>query len=397
MADDLGCFGACLDAFAAMKSERRRPSPGRGPGHALAVGSAPSERQHAASAPRWDASDGASGQRRELCRIAELSGKASGTVKPDRLPADQAIILDMDDQAESWTAWRTWEGEGYRNGHFGHVATIRFARSTSSAISERCSPPPRQRRSHSADGWRDLLEPVVERYRECNHVPLFPMGAAFASPGIYDGPRRPRAFPLTAAIRLANEPSVSAGSCKHRRSRSRDPLVVRRTMCGAITPGFSYQARVGRRKLGAAGQGGWHPGDLVSCRFHRHQPDRKFWRVVASFTITVGQRRQNNGKEGNRTPSNGRGCHAGSSATTSKIRLQLHALAYNLGTFMRTLALPKEVEHWSLTTLREKLVKIGAKVVRHGRYVTFQLARGCGAEDALRRDPAADRAVAATA
>ena len=56
------------------------------------------------------------------------------------------------------------------------------------------------------------------------------------------------------------------------------------------------------------------------------------------------------------------------------VRLQLHALAYNLANFMRTLALPKEVEHWSLTTLREKLVKIGAKVVRHGRYVTFQLA-----------------------
>ncbi len=56
------------------------------------------------------------------------------------------------------------------------------------------------------------------------------------------------------------------------------------------------------------------------------------------------------------------------------VRLQLHALAYNLANFMRTLALPKEVEHWLLTTLREKLVKIGAKVVRHGRYVTFQLA-----------------------
>ena len=58
----------------------------------------------------------------------------------------------------------------------------------------------------------------------------------------------------------------------------------------------------------------------------------------------------------------------------NEVRLQLHALAYNMGNFMRTLALPKEVEHWSLTTLREKLVKIGAKVVRHGRYVTFQLA-----------------------
>ena len=56
------------------------------------------------------------------------------------------------------------------------------------------------------------------------------------------------------------------------------------------------------------------------------------------------------------------------------VRLQLHALAYNLGNFMRTLALPEDVAHWTLTTLREKLVKIGAKVVRHGRYVTFQLA-----------------------
>ena len=41
---------------------------------------------------------------------------------------------------------------------------------------------------------------------------------------------------------------------------------------------------------------------------------------------------------------------------------------------MRTLALPKAMERWSLTTLREKLIKIGAKVVSHGRYVPFQLA-----------------------
>src|SRR4051794_34187848 len=56
------------------------------------------------------------------------------------------------------------------------------------------------------------------------------------------------------------------------------------------------------------------------------------------------------------------------------VRLQLHALAYNLANFMRTLAMPKTVERWSLTSLREKLIKIGAKVVSHGRYVTFQLA-----------------------
>jgi len=64
-------------------------------------------------------------------------------------------------------------------------------------------------------------------------------------------------------------------------------------------------------------------------------------------------------------------CH---SFRNNEVRLQLYALAYNLGNFLCTLALPEAVEHWSLTTVREKLIKFGAKVVRHGRYITFQLA-----------------------
>jgi hypothetical protein len=64
-------------------------------------------------------------------------------------------------------------------------------------------------------------------------------------------------------------------------------------------------------------------------------------------------------------------CH---SFRNNEVRLQLHALAYNLGNFLRTLALPEAVEHWSLTTLQNKLIKVGAKVVRHSRTVTFQLA-----------------------
>ncbi len=58
----------------------------------------------------------------------------------------------------------------------------------------------------------------------------------------------------------------------------------------------------------------------------------------------------------------------------NQARLQLFALAYNLGNFLRRLALPRSVKHWSLTTLREKLIKIGGKVVRHAKYVTFQMA-----------------------
>ena len=57
-----------------------------------------------------------------------------------------------------------------------------------------------------------------------------------------------------------------------------------------------------------------------------------------------------------------------------QVRLQLHALAYNLANFMRTLALPQTIAQWSLTSLREKLVKIGARIVTHARYVMFQMA-----------------------
>ncbi len=56
------------------------------------------------------------------------------------------------------------------------------------------------------------------------------------------------------------------------------------------------------------------------------------------------------------------------------MRLQLHALAYNLANFLRTLTLPETVSHWSMTTLRDRLVKIGAKIVRHGRSITLQMA-----------------------
>src|SRR5271170_6433491 len=59
-------------------------------------------------------------------------------------------------------------------------------------------------------------------------------------------------------------------------------------------------------------------------------------------------------------------------------RLLIHGrnllLAYNMGNFLRQAVLPRSVRHWSLTTLREKLIKIGAKVVRHSRQVIFQMA-----------------------
>jgi hypothetical protein len=58
----------------------------------------------------------------------------------------------------------------------------------------------------------------------------------------------------------------------------------------------------------------------------------------------------------------------------NQVRLHLFVLAYNLGNFLRQSVLPQSVRHWTLTTLREKLIKIGAKVVRHSRKIVFQMA-----------------------
>src|SRR3712207_146549 len=55
------------------------------------------------------------------------------------------------------------------------------------------------------------------------------------------------------------------------------------------------------------------------------------------------------------------------SVRANAVRLQLHALAYNLMDFLPTLALPDEIERRSLTSPREKVVKTGAKVVAHAR------------------------------
>ena len=55
-------------------------------------------------------------------------------------------------------------------------------------------------------------------------------------------------------------------------------------------------------------------------------------------------------------------------------RLLLFVLAYNLGNFLRRLALPQGCQHWSLRSLQVKLIKMGGRIIAHTRYIIFQLA-----------------------
>ena len=79
-------------------------------------------------------------------------------------------------------------------------------------------------------------------------------------------------------------------------------------------------------------------------------------------------------------PATGKGCPRTGSCeachkfVANQVRLELFVLAYNLGNFMRRLALPEAMKHWSLTSLQTRMIKTGGRLVRHAGRLVFQLA-----------------------
>jgi hypothetical protein len=303
-----------------------------------------------------------------LAALAELSGVWIDRVHDRRPP--KRVILDMDSSVSP--TYGEQEGTAY-NGHFGRTCYHPLFLFNHMGDLERCRLRPGN--VHSADGWREVLVPVVERYKERQVRLYFRGDAAFASPEIYD---YLEAEGVLYAIRLpANK--VLQESIAHllRRPAGRPPNHVRRFYAS-----FGYQAGSWIQKRRVVAKVEWHPGELYPrVGFIVTNLSRPAERVVAFYNQRgTAEQWIREGKHAIRWTrlSCRRFRH-------NEVRLQLHALAYTLGNFMRTLALPDAVAQWSLTTLREKLVKIGAKIVRHGRYVTFQMA-----EVAIPRDLFAD-------
>jgi hypothetical protein len=289
--------------------------------------------------------------------LADMNGMWIDKVHDRRPP--KMIILDMDSSVSPTHGEQ--EGSAY-NGHFGCTCYHPLFLFNQFGDLERCALRPGN--VHSADGWRRVLEPVVERYQDRKLRRYFRGDAAFASPEIYE---YLEAEGFLYAIRLSTNP-VLQDSIAHLLTRpvGRPPNHVRRYYAS-----FSYQAGSWNRKRRVVAKVEWHPGELVPrVGFIVTNLSRPAERVVA-FYNQRGTAEQHIKEGKNAIRWTRLSCQK---FRNNELRLQLHALAYNLGNLMRTLALPKEVEHWSLTTLREKLVKIGARVVRHGRYVTFQLA-----------------------
>ena len=292
-----------------------------------------------------------------LAALTDLSGVWIDRVHKRKPP--KMIVLDMDSSVSP--TYGDQEGSAY-NGHFGCTCYHPLFVFNQFGDLERSLLRPGN--VHSADGWRDVLEPVVELYRERDLRRYFRGDAAFASPDIYEFLE---AEGFLYAVRLPTNPILQK-SIAHLLTRpvGRPPNHVRRYHAS-----FSYQAGSWDRKRRVVAKVEWHPGELVPrVGFIVTNLSRPAERVTR-FYDGRGTAEQYI-KEGKNAINWTRlSCHG---FRNNEVRLQLHALAYNLGNFLRTLALPEAVEHWSLTTLREKLIKIGAKVVRHGRYITFQMA-----------------------
>jgi hypothetical protein len=209
-----------------------------------------------------------------------------------------------------------------------------------------------------------VLEPVIARYRGRGLVLYFRGDAAFAKPELYE---LLEAEGYGYAIRLPANP-VLQERIAHLLTRPvgrppRKPQVFHAS--------FTYQTQSWTRPRRVVAKVEWHQGELyprvgfiVTNLTRPAERVSKFYNGRGTAEQWI--------KEGKLALRWTRlSCRA---FRDNAVRLQLFALAYNLANFLRSLALPREVAQWSLTTLREKLVKIGARIVRHGRYIVFQLA-----------------------
>ena len=285
------------------------------------------------------------------------------------------IILDMDSSASPVHGEQ--EASGY-NGHFGCTCYHplfcfnQFGDCEGSML--------RPGNVHSADRWKELLEPIVARYERKTVRQYFRGDAAFAKPEIYEYLEE-KGFLY--AIRLpANQ--VLQEKIEHLLTRPvgrppRKPVVW--------FADFKYQAASWDRPRRVIAKVEWHRGELfprvgfiVTNRSARAQGVFHFYngRGTAEQWIKEGKYALNWTRLS---------CQR---FVPNQVRLALFVLAYNLGNFLRRLVLPRRIKHWSLRTLLSKLIKIGAKVVHHSRMVTFQMAEVAVSKGGMGRDVVSD-------
>ena len=217
---------------------------------------------------------------------------------------------------------------------------------------------------HSAANWQQIITPAVERYIN-QSLDIFIRGdAAFAKPEFYE---YAEARNINYVCRLIANPNLEEAI---------DNLFTRPP--GKLSYGpkifyrsFYYQADSWSKARRVVAKVEWHFGELFPrvgfLVTNLHWKAKK----VVKFYNQRGTAEQYIKEGKNAVRWTKLSCEK---FIANEVRLQLFGLAYNLGNFLRTMVLPQKIAHWTLTTLKEKLIKLGARLIRHARCVWFQVA-----------------------
>jgi hypothetical protein len=297
------------------------------------------------------------GTKENLKHLMDLSGQWIDQIHHHRKLTK--LILDMDSSVSE--TYGHQEGSAY-NGYFACTCYHPLFLFNQFGDLERVM---LRRGNHpSAKFWRRVLLPVIERYRDQDLPKYFRGDSAFALPKLL---RLLEKEGFRYAIRLKANP-VLERKIAHLLKR---PVGRPSHKPKKFYASFRYRAGSWEQARRVVAKVEWHAGELfprVGFIVTNLKWDAK--RVVRFYNCRgTAEQWIKEGK--NAVKWTKLSCRR---FKDNAARLQLFAKANNLANFLRHLVLPKPIKGWTLTTLREKLIKIGAKVVSHSKYVIFQLA-----------------------
>ena len=291
---------------------------------------------------------------RSLARInRELIGSVEVVSSPQR------VVLDMD--STEIPVYGQQEQSAY-NGHFESTCyhpLLLFNREGDCLAAKL-----RPGNVHSAEDWEELLLLEIERQPKRGKEVVFRADAAFAKPEIYEALEK---LGVKYAIRIPSNDSLE---------RDIAELLTRPVGRPSHKPvvwykSFLCQAASWKTARRVVAKVEFHFGELFPRVGFIVTNLETESRAVVRFYNKRGTAEQWI-KEGKQAVKMTRlSCHR---FRSNEVRLWLSVLAYNLGNLWRRLVLPKKIETWSLTSLQQRLVKTGGRLVKHARYYWLLLA-----------------------
>ena len=285
----------------------------------------------------------------------ELIAQAEGSDNCER------VVLDMD-STESPVHGQQ-EGSAY-NGHYESVCyhPLLLFSQHGDCLAAKLRPG----NVSSAEDWDELLLPEIERQQDEGKSVTFRADAAFAKPEIYEAlEERDVSYVIRIPANKKLEWEIADILFRPPGRPGLKPLVRYKS--------FRYQAQSWSKPRRIVAKVEHHVGELFPRVGFIVTNIKLPSRSVVRFYNKRGTAEQWI-KEGKQATSWTRlSCHR---FRSNEVRLQLAVLAYNLGNLWRRLGLPSRIKSWSLTSLQQRLMKTGGRLVKHARYYWLLLAEG---------------------